>query len=75
MLIALALTSLSVLRAHYHDFGRAHYDVLREKDKELLLMPAGGDVQRPVTLDFFDAAFAGFAVDVVYGDSVFILKH
>lgn len=75
VLLAMGLTALSVMRAHREDFGKLACEVLRPKDRLLLEMSATVPRNRPVPLDFADAAFADFAVDVVDNDSVFVLKH
>lgn len=75
VLLAMGLTALSVMRAHREDFGKSACEVLRPKDRLLLEMSATVPRNRPVPLDFADAAFADFTVDVVNNDSVFVLKH
>ena len=37
--LALILTGLSVVGAHRRDFGRSRYEVLRDKDKSILIAP------------------------------------
>lgn len=64
LLLALGLTSLSVVRAHKPDWGRSAYDVLREKDKQLLVMSKMYDGRRPIMVDDADAAFATFPVEI-----------
>ncbi|VAX35693.1 hypothetical protein MNBD_UNCLBAC01-501 [hydrothermal vent metagenome] len=75
VILSLALTSLSVFRAHRLDFGKSARDVLREKDKKLLEMSQTVDRSKKIQLSFFDAAFADFAVDVRNVNSVFVLKY
>lgn len=74
MVLALALTAISVVRAHQTDFGKRRYDVLRERDRRLLEMGKNVDRKSPVVLDFYDVAFADFAVDVRNQDSIFVIK-
>ncbi len=74
MTVGLVLVSLSVYRAHKQDLGRSGYDVLREKDRVLIKMAT--TVNRfPVILDFPDAAFANFPVEVKTKDSVFVIDN
>jgi hypothetical protein len=54
--------------------GLSPYDVLREKDKKLLAM-AKRIKDVPITLDFPDAAYADFPVEVRGSKSVFILEY
>jgi hypothetical protein len=74
MVLALALTAISVVRAHQADFGKRRYEVLRERDRQLLEMGKNVDRKSPVVLDFYDVAFADFAVDVRNQDSIFVIK-
>jgi len=74
MVISLALVSLSVVRAYRGDFGKWGVEVLRDKDLKLLQMAKNVQPGQTVTLDFFDAAYAAFPVDVRGVDSVFVLK-
>jgi hypothetical protein len=67
-MIALIFNALSIFRAHRHDFGQSHIEVLREKDvgllemnKEYLRRKGRGMID----LDYHDAAFAQFPVRVV----------
>ena len=72
--VGLLLVALSVFRAHKADMGLSPYDVLREKDKKLLAM-AKRIKDVPITLDFPDAAYADFSVEVRGSKSIFILEY
>jgi len=74
MLGAILLVSASVYRANKQDMGRWGEEVLRARDKELVILgksnqPAGG-----IKLSFYDVAYATFPVEVVDIDSPFVLK-
>ncbi len=71
--IALLLTTVSVVRAHRHDIGRWGIEVLREKDKQLLLVKGKVAKGEMVVLPYFDVAYARFPVKVVNNNSVFVL--
>jgi hypothetical protein len=75
IILALALTLVSVYRAHQPDFGRSAYQVLRDKDKALLAMAKGVPPGKVVVLDFTDAALAPFAIDVQGIDTTFVIKR
>jgi hypothetical protein len=66
--LALLMTTISVVRAHRHDFGVPFEEILRKKDLELIRMNANyikkGD-DGYVDLDFHDVAYAGFPVNVI----------
>jgi hypothetical protein len=74
ILLSLGLVSLSVYGAHHQDFGKNAYEVLREKDKELLMMNEMLKGKRAV-LNFPDTAFADFPVGVRNSDSVFVINY
>ncbi len=74
IILALGLEVLSVYGAHHRDLGRLPYDVLRERDRTLLKM-AQEHPSSPVQLNFPDAAFADFPVDVRDVKSVFVLRQ
>ena len=75
VLLALGSTLLSVVRAHKADFGKTAMEVLRPQDRMLIKMSESARESLPVSLDFFDAAFADFVVDVVNNDSVFVIDY
>jgi hypothetical protein len=75
LLISLVLACISVVRAHKADLFRKPIEVLREKDKRLLGMSQTVDRNKPVMIDFEDAAFADFAIDVAPSDSIFVLER
>lgn len=72
---ALLFSCLSVFRAHKKNLFRHPMDVLRAKDKELVLMSKSVDRGTPVEIDFVDAAFADFAVDVRNPGSIFVFTR
>lgn len=70
LIVALAITSVSVVRSHKADFGQSRWNVLRPIDKELAaLTPADG----PVALTDKDAAFARVEVVVTQPSGGWIL--
>ncbi len=73
--VALFLVSVSVIRAHRHSFGKGVYEVLRDKDKQLLKMSRLRGPGKPVVLNFHDAAFADFPIEVRGVDSIFVLDY
>ncbi len=73
--IALIFTALSVFRAHYCDFGRSPKEVLRPKDKQLIMMAEEVKAKQPVKLNYYDVAFATFPVEVINNKSLFVLEH
>lgn len=73
ILFALGLVALSVYGAHHRDWRKSVYEVLREKDKELLMINQISKGEK-VTLNFPDAAFAAFPVDVRNNHSVFVIN-
>ncbi len=75
LLISLVLCCLSIVRAHKADFLREPEDVLRGRDKTLIEMSTTVDRGKPAIIDFEDAAFADFAVDIVQPGSIFILER
>lgn len=75
MFIALALVSLSVFRAHKNDFGKSRYEVLRQKDKELLELSRSIRPKEKAQINFYDAAFAQFPINVIHNSSVFVLEY
>jgi hypothetical protein len=75
LVLALTFTAISVFRAHQPDFGKSAYQVLRDKDKELLVMANDAPPRQPVALDFNDAAFAPFAIDVRGADNIFVIQR
>ncbi|OGX38670.1 MAG: hypothetical protein A3D87_03295 [Omnitrophica WOR_2 bacterium RIFCSPHIGHO2_02_FULL_50_17] len=75
VLISVALVGLSVFRAHKRDFGLSAMEVLREKDRELLALSQTARKGETIKLQFFDAAFADFPIDVVNSESIFVLEH
>lgn len=74
ILLSLGLVGLSVYGAHHGDWGKSAYEVLREKDKELLMMNEMLKGKGAV-LNFPDAAFADFPVGVRNNDSVFVINY
>lgn len=75
ILISLLLISISVFRAHKGDLGKSKYEVLRQKDKDLIAMAKDIDSSKPVQLLFEDAAFASFPIVATnHHNSVFVLK-
>ncbi|MDP2653297.1 MAG: hypothetical protein Q8Q08_04625 [Candidatus Omnitrophota bacterium] len=75
LVLALALTCLSVLRCTAPDFGKRPWDTLRAKDRKLLEMSATVDRTAPTLLGFHDAAFADFPVAVVAPERLFVLEY
>lgn len=74
MLAALLLASVSVYRANKQDLGRWGDSVLRQQDKELILLGKDKQSASRVTLPFYDVAYARFPVEVMNNDSIFVLK-
>ena len=72
--MALLLTLLSVSRSHWADFGRSPFEVLREKDKQLLILAQKNKNGQPVQLNYDDVTFADFPVDVINNNSMFVLE-
>ncbi len=71
---SLLIVLISLIRAHKSDFGKSRYEVLRDKDKQLLEM--ANTVQKyPVILDYPDVAYASFPVEVKNSDSIFALNY
>ena len=75
VLLSLVLVSVSMFRAHRRDLGLSAWEVLRPKDKQLLIMSKTVNRNQPVKLKSPDAAFADFPVEVVNGNSVFVLEY
>ena len=73
MLIGLLSTSASIVRAHRSQLTTPIDQLLRPQDKELI---AASKINRgeEVVLDFPDAAYAGFPIDVK-GEDIFVLKY
>lgn len=74
MLGAILLVSVSVYRANKQDLGCWGDSVLRQQDKELILLGRDQQPASKITLPFFDVAYATFPVEVVDNDSLFVLK-
>lgn len=73
LLLALALNFISIFRAHYRDILRLPEQVLRDKDRKLLVMGEEYYAQKRqdmAVLDNFDVAYADFPVKVAYSDKV-----
>ncbi len=74
MSLAVLIVAVSVLQAQKGDWGKWGYSVLRPQDQALVTLGKQSK-QVPVTVDFFDAAFADFPIEVKNIDSIFVLKH
>ncbi len=74
MLGAILLVTVSVYRANKQDLGRWGETVLRQQDKELILLGRIQQSASRVTLPFYDVAYATFPVKAVDNESVFVLK-
>lgn len=74
VLLALALTSLSVFRAHAPDFRKSAWESVRREDKELLMMSKDMASGSPAVLKRHDVAFAEFPVAAVDSDYILVLK-
>jgi len=75
--ISMALTGISLFRAHRSDFGKSRLEVLRLKDKELIKANESYFAERKpdsVSLGYFDAAYARFPVFVTKPDSFWVLN-
>jgi len=72
--VALALNALSLYRAYKNDFGKPALEILRDKDKQLLLLARDVKPGGAVELDFHDVAFAEFKVRATNYNSVFVLE-
>ncbi|MFA5088837.1 MAG: hypothetical protein WC552_07370 [Candidatus Omnitrophota bacterium] len=75
LLVSLSFSCLSVVRAHQSDIFRKPAEVLRDKDRKLIERSASVNRASLVRIDFEDAAFADFAVDVVRPGSVFVFEQ
>lgn len=71
---AVLLMSVSVYRANRQDLGHWGESVLRQQDKELILLGKDQFFARRARLPFYDVAYATFPVEAVDNDSVFVLK-
>jgi len=77
VIIAMTFNLLSLYRSHKIDFGKSGFEVLRQKDKELIDLSKkyySDNVKGPIELDYPDVAFAGFPVSVVKSRPPFILE-
>lgn len=74
LVLSLALTSLSIVRAHKADWGRSAFDVLRPEDQSLVRQAARIGPGEVIETDRFDAGFAAFLVDVK-AKSVFVIDR
>ncbi len=74
MLGAILLVSVSVYGANKQDLGHWGEGVLRQQDKELVILGKIKPSAEVTTLSFCDVAYASFPVKVVGNDSVFVLN-
>ena len=72
--LSLFLVFISAYRAHKNDWFKNPYEVLREKDVELVEMRDEILDNQVVVLDRTDAAFADFSVYVIASPNVFIIS-
>lgn len=72
--VSLALTVLSVWRAHRQDFGRPVKDILRIEDRRLLEMAQSVTPGEMVELSRADVGFASFKVKVNQPHDLFVLN-
>jgi len=71
LIVALLFNFISIFRAHYKDFGLPAKKILRERDKQLLEMNKKyfeDNNKRIVVLNYFDAAYAQFPVEIKPGE-------
>jgi hypothetical protein len=73
IVLALSIELLSLINAHRADWGKAHEQVLRPNDRELIALK--DQASRTVILDFPDTAFSPVAVDVKGVDSDFVISR
>jgi len=74
IVLSVMFTSISVFRAHKRDLFKSSMQVIREKDRKLIEMSNHVERSVPVVINFEDAAFANFAVNIKHKGSVFILN-
>ncbi len=74
LLLSLALETVSVYRAHRDDFFKPISEVLRAKDRELLML-SHSQYGKVLVVDYPDAAFASVPIDVRGTNSVFVLNR
>lgn len=75
ILISVILVGVSIVRAHKADWAKQWKDILRSRDRDLLELSLTAKEGQSIQLDCFDVAFAGFPVEVVNCDSVFVLQY
>jgi len=75
LIFSLSFTLLSIFRNYRGDFLKSKYDVLRSTDKELLAKSEEVGQGEVVDLDFPDAAFADFKINVREGSALFVLNQ
>ncbi len=74
ILIALALTTLSVFRANAPDFKKSSWEVLRPEDQEFVQMAKIIPKDQRIVLQRQDVAFAPFLVSAVKSDEILVLQ-
>lgn len=72
LFVAVGLSAVSVARAHQADLFRTPEEMLRGRDKDLIAMSRSVDRSKPVVINFEDAAFADFVVEISRSNSVFV---
>jgi len=78
ILLALLINSVSIIRAHKHDFGLPTQKILRGKDLKLISqneLYVNANRSDVVDLSYGDVAFAQFPVNVTKGNLPFIIKY
>jgi len=78
LVLALSFNFISIFRAHFKDIGRSSAEVLRERDKSLLEINRkylSGIGKYPITLDYYDLAYAIFPVKIVCENDYWVLEE
>jgi len=73
VMMTLGLEVISLVNAHRADWGKPYFDVLRGKDKKLVLL--NPESAGTLDVDFPDVAFASLPVNVNNDNSVYVIAH
>ncbi len=71
--LAMIFTCFSIIRANKADWGKSSYEVIREKDKQLLWLSRESDKIHPLEVESADVAFADFPV-TIKNKGILVLK-
>ncbi|MCA9400125.1 MAG: hypothetical protein KC713_00760 [Candidatus Omnitrophica bacterium] len=75
LILALCLSTVSMVRAHKRAFLQWGHEVLREKDKLSIQQCADREDNQPIVLNDGDAPYAPCLIDVNNSDSVLIIQY